>query len=145
MLWLDFPCFIAAALPVAVLGLGTALVIMGQIPGLRGRDDLVASDLPYLLAFGSLVIVICVPLLVLRVHQLRRVLARGQQTTGIILQTYRSGNGSRLRFSYDFEGKKYERLLRIPSWIDDLRPGSRVSVFVDPGHPRRSLIADIYS
>jgi len=145
MLQVDFPCFIAAALPLVTFALGIAIVAFGQIPGIHGRDDMAASDLPYLLVFGSLLAAICVPLLVLRIHRLRRLLTHGQQTTGIILQAYRAGNGSRLRFSYNFDGKQYERLLRTPSWIDDLGSGSRVAIIVNPDHPRRSLIAELYS
>ncbi len=144
MLWVDFPCFMAAAFPLVVLGLGAALALFGDIPGILGRDSLGPEDLPYFLAFGGLVLVICLPLLWLRFRQLSALLTGGQETPGTILQSYRARNGSRLKFGYRFDGKAYTRSVRTPSWQDELQAGNPVTVILDPQRPRRALIKDLY-
>jgi hypothetical protein len=144
MLWVDFPSFTAAAFPLAVLGLGMTLALFGGIPGLLGRDSLGPDDLPGFLAFGALTLALCLPLLWLRIRHLRGLLRRGRETRGTILRSRRARNGSRLTYRYRFEDRPYERTMLTPSWQDELEADSPVTVILDPEHPGRSLIKELY-
>ena len=144
ILWADFPAFMAAVFPMVVAILAIILAFAGDIPDPRGGEDLSNEDLPYLLGFGVILTLLCIPLLVFRVRRVRRLLRTGHETPGTITAARLSRNGSRLKYQFEYASKKHDKSLLIPFWIENIEEGDEVTVVVDPARPRRAIIKDLY-
>ena len=144
ILWADFPAFMAALFPFIVAILAMVVAFAGSMPDPRGGEDITQSDLPYLLGFGAILIVVCVPLLLYRVHRARRLLRGGHETPGTVTSARLSRNGSRLKYEFKHASKKYKQSVLIPFWIENIDEGDRVTVVLDPARPKRAIIKELY-
>ncbi len=92
------------------------------------------------------VTVVALPFLLWRYYQFRTVFERGQEAPGTIsnLSFYR-GRGQ-VEYTYTYQDQKYTSSIGVyrSKRAKALKTGERVKVVVDPDHPERAYIRDLY-
>ena len=132
----DYITLIAVVLPLVAWGLYAVLNIAQVKP---------APGVTYI-AVAAAITVIAVLVFLWRYRTLARVFADGIEVPATIHNAAFFRDRGRVEYVYTFQGEKYLAGAAVHKnrRTAALRPGEQVTVLVDPDHPKRAFIGDLY-
>jgi hypothetical protein len=143
----DYIACLAVLFPLVVWVLSAILYYTGDLPGVRGHDSISAAEgLPFFLYMGLIATAIGVPVLVWRVRVLLRLFARGQEVVGRLISIGFFRDRGRIDYAYDYQGRTFQggNAVMRTGRTTALSVGAEVVLLVDPAHPHRAVIRDLY-
>ena len=144
---IDYIACLAVLFPLAVWVLSVVLYYTGGLPGVRGHDPVSAEEgLPFFLYMGLIATAIGIPVLLWRVRTLLNLFARGQEVAGRLISVGFFRDRGRIEYAYDYQGQLFQggNVVMRTARTTALSVGEQVVLLVDPIHPHRAVIRDLY-
>lgn len=105
----DYTALSAVLFPTIIWVMYVAIEYFGFFPSFRGRDSLTGESAPFFLNFAIIVTLICIPLLIWRVHFFKKLFSKGVEVPGLIANIWFHRDRGRVEYTYTYQGKTYHR------------------------------------
>jgi len=148
ILWTDPLCYQLTTLAPAVLLLALLVKLTGSVPGRRGGPDqpVDPATATWVLVGGIAVVLILSALVALRIARVRRLFDAGVEVEATVRKVSRFRGGSTLRLEFRHRGETRRARAAFQRWSRSpvFEEGMRLSLLVDPDHPRRVVPVAFY-
>jgi hypothetical protein len=141
-LWTDYPSFIYTSLIVAVW-----IVYIAWVPGWRKDGPIIRPELsPYALVIAILISLLGICVVAYRFHLLRGIFKNGVEVRGKITKISLPRDRGRVNYSFYYKNQEFSSYAPIHrnKQTLSLKEGDRVILVIDPEHPPRAFIRDLY-
>jgi hypothetical protein len=149
IVWTDNVCFRITTLTPWALIFALMVKLTGTLPGRRNKPDVpvdpgVASTI---LACAGVLALVLAGIVVLRVSRIRGLFERGREDEACVRKVKRFRGGATLKLELERAGVTHQARYTFQRWSNTplFEEGTRVSVVVDPAHPKRVLPLALFS
>ncbi len=142
ILWTDYPAFLFTAFPVVVW-----VVYLSWVPGWREDGPVINPELaPFILVLAVAFTIWCLGVVTWRILLIRKIFRSGSLVRGKIIEITLNRDRGKVAYTYFLNNKEYSASAPIHrnKQTVAIKKGERVNLVVDPTHPQRALIRDLY-
>jgi len=142
ILWTDYPAFLFAAFTAVVW-----IVYLSWVPGWRKDGPVINPELaPYALALAVAFSIWGIGVVFWRVFLIRKIFRSGVQVHGKITACTLNRDRGKVAYNFILNNEEYLASASIHrnKQTTTIKKGERVILVVDPVHPQRALIRDLY-
>lgn len=143
VLWTDYPSFIYASITAAAW-----IVYLAWVPAWRKDGPIIRPELsPYALAIAILISLLGTGVLIYRLHLLRTIFKKGIEVRGKITEVTLPRDRGRVNYSFYYRNQEFSSYAPIHrnKQTLSLKKGDRITLVIDPDHPVRAFIRDLYT
>lgn len=132
----DYAAFLATVFPIVMWGMYGVMLFLGNL-------DTSDRIFPALTAG---ITVVSALVLVWRIRLFYRIFGEGVEAPATISKVFFYRDRGSLGYSYTYQGQNYNsgNAVHRVKQTRNLKPGDQVIVIVDPTHPKRAYIRDLY-
>lgn len=132
----DYAAFLATVFPIVMWGMYGVMLYLGNID---------SSGKTYPTLTGIITIVSAL-VLIWRIRLFFHIFTEGVEAPATISKVFFFRDRGRLDYSYTYQGQQYNsgNAVHRVKQTRNLKPGDQVIVIVDPNHPKRAYVRDLY-
>jgi hypothetical protein len=142
----DYIATLALLFPLVFLGMYVVIAVFGFIPGLGGRDPIMADGSPFFFWGTIIAALIGLPLAYWRVKIVRDVFKRGVEVPGVVLDVKFFRDRGSVSYQYPYDGQTLLGFNAIAKTkrTAALRKDAPVVLIVDKENPAKAFVRDLY-